>query len=173
VSAPSRSKPAEGRSVTVATEADLADLLPLMRAYCDFYEKAPGDEELLALSRALIADPEQEGVQLIARDADGRALGFATIFWSWSTTAASRIGIMNDLYVVPGARGSGLAELLIDACVQRCARRGAGELEWQTAPSNLRAQAVYDRCGGVREQWINYTLAVSGERGSGGEAGED
>jgi hypothetical protein len=37
------------------TEADLAELLPLMRGYCDFYEVAPSDEALLALSRALIA----------------------------------------------------------------------------------------------------------------------
>ena len=42
-------------------EEDLDDLLPLMRAYCDFYEVAPSDEALLAMSRALIADPEREG----------------------------------------------------------------------------------------------------------------
>ena len=57
-------------------EDDLADLLPLLRGYCDFYEVAPSDEALLAMCRALIADPEREGVQLIARDAPtARALG--------------------------------------------------------------------------------------------------
>ena len=30
-----------------AVEADLAELLGLMRAYCDFYETAPGDQALL------------------------------------------------------------------------------------------------------------------------------
>jgi len=50
------------------SEADLTELLPLMRAYCDFYEVAPSDDDLLALSRALIADPEREGVQLLARE---------------------------------------------------------------------------------------------------------
>jgi hypothetical protein len=39
---------------------------------------APSDEELLAMSRKLIANPELEGVQLIARDDDGTAVGFAT-----------------------------------------------------------------------------------------------
>jgi hypothetical protein len=88
------------------TEADLGELLPLMRAYCDFYAVAPSDEALLALSRALIADPEREGVQLLARD--GGSVGFATIFWSWATTSAERIGVMNDLFVAPrrGARGA-------------------------------------------------------------------
>ena len=44
-------------TVERVAEADLTELLPLMRAYCDFYEVAPSDEALLALSRALIADP--------------------------------------------------------------------------------------------------------------------
>jgi hypothetical protein len=95
------SESAAGDSIRTVAEADLADLLPLMRAYCDFYRVAPSEEALLGISRALIGDPECEGLQLIARDSDGDAVGFATIFWSWSTTAAGRIGIMHDLYVSP------------------------------------------------------------------------
>jgi GNAT superfamily N-acetyltransferase len=141
------------------TEADLTELLPLMRAYCDFYEVAPSDEALLTMSRALIADPEREGVQLLAR-ADGRALGFATIFWSWATTSAERIGVMNDLYVAPEARGTGVAEALIEACRAECAARGAGKLTWQTALDNAAAMKVYDRVGATREQWVDYWLPI-------------
>ena len=60
----------------VAT-SDLDDLLPLMRAYCDFYSVSPSDEDLLGMSRALITDPEREGVQFIARGDDDVAAGFA------------------------------------------------------------------------------------------------
>jgi GNAT superfamily N-acetyltransferase len=140
--------------------ADLDELLPLMRGYCDFYKTSPSDEDLLELARALIADPEGEGLQLLARAPDGRAVGFATIYWSWSTTDASRIGVMNDLFVAQEARGQGLAEQLIEACRGRCARRGASRLVWQTAPDNLRAQAVYERVGATREQWVDYWLGV-------------
>jgi len=83
--------------------ADVAELLPLMRDYCDFYEVGPSDAGLVAMSRALIADPEREGLQLIARGDDGSAIGFSTIFWSWSTLNASRIGVMNDLFVTPAS----------------------------------------------------------------------
>ena len=140
-------------------EADLSELLPLMRGYCDFYEVAPSDDELLALSRALIADPEREGVQLLARD-QGRGVGFATIYWSWATTSAERIGVMNDLFVATEARGSGLAESLIQACRAECAARGAGKLTWQTAPDNAAAIKVYDRVGATREQWVDYWLVA-------------
>jgi GNAT superfamily N-acetyltransferase len=147
--------------VQAVREGDLDELLGLMRAYCDFYDTAPRDAALLALSRAVLADPDLEGVQLIARDGAGAAVGFASVFWSWDTTDAARIGIMNDLYVAPAARGAGVAEALIDACRERCRRRGAVRLEWETAPENMRAQAVYDRVGGVREPWQVYTLEAS------------
>jgi len=59
------------------------------------------------LSRALLADPEREGLQLLARDDAGRAVGFATLYWTWQTLAAARVGVMNDLFVAPEARGMG------------------------------------------------------------------
>ena len=136
---------------------DLVDLLPLLRGYCDFYEAEPSDEKLLELARSLIADHDCEGFQVLARDC-GRALGFATVYWSWSTLSASRIAIMNDLFVVPEARGTGVAEVLIEECRRRAGRRGATSLTWQTAKDNLRAQKLYERIGGRRAEWLDYLL---------------
>jgi ribosomal protein S18 acetylase RimI-like enzyme len=149
--------------IVTVREQDLDDLLPLMRGYCDFYGVAPPDAALLALSRALLADPGCEGVQLLARDREhgAAAVGFATVYWSWSTLSASRIGVMNDLYVDPGTRGAGLADALIAACAQRARQHGATELDWQTALDNHRAQAVYDRTGARRSQWLDYSLPIS------------
>jgi len=150
------------QNVTIATEHDLPELLPLIRAYLDFYEVNPPDESILALSRSLIADPQLEGVQFVARDADGAAIGFASLFWTWATTRGGRLGVMNDLYVAPQARGSGAAEALIEACRARCEQRGAVALEWQTAVDNHRAQALYDRVGGERsDRWLDYTLPIT------------
>jgi len=148
--------------IATVTEADLPELLPLMRGYCDFYEVNPSDEELLAFSRELIASPELDGVQLIARDDEGRAIGFATILWTWSTLSASRIAIMNDLFVSPDGRGSGAADALIKACAERAREHGATSLEWQTARDNERARKVYDRLGGrMSDRWVDYDLSLS------------
>jgi GNAT superfamily N-acetyltransferase len=147
--------------ITVVGPADLPELLPLLRAYCDFYEVTPGDAALLELSEALLADPRREGLQLLARDQDGRAVGFATLYWTWQTLSAARVGVMNDLYVAPEARGSGVAGALIDACRERCRKHGATELIWQTATDNARAQALYDRIGATRDdRWLDYSLPV-------------
>jgi GNAT superfamily N-acetyltransferase len=143
-------------------EEDLPELLGLMRAYCDFYEASPADAELLALSRALLADPERDGVQLLARDgeAGGAAVGFATVYWTWETTKARRLAVMNDLYVAEPARGTGLADALIAACAGLAREHGVRALSWVTAPSNARAQRVYDRSGAARSEWVEYELEV-------------
>jgi GNAT superfamily N-acetyltransferase len=150
-------------AITIVGEGDLDELLPLMRAYCDFYEVAPVDADLLGMSRALIADPDREGVQLIARDGEGAAVGFATVFWTWQTLDAGRLAVMNDLFVSPGSRGDGLAEALIEGCADQARRHGALSLGWQTAGDNERAQKVYDRVGAERSQWLDYTLALGAD----------
>jgi len=147
--------------IVVVGYDDLPELLPLVRAYCDFYEVAPADEALLALSRALIADPAREGVQVLARDGAGAAVGFATLYWTWQTLDATRVGIMNDLYVAAEARGGGVAGALIAACLEHCREHGATQLVWQTANDNRRARALYDRLGATREdRWLDYWLPV-------------
>jgi GNAT superfamily N-acetyltransferase len=146
--------------IRVVAEDDLDDVLPLMRAYCDFYAVDPSDAALLAMSRALIADPQREGVQLLARDWRGRAVGFATVFWSWQTLSAARLAVMNDLYVAEHARGTRIADALIETCADRAREHGATALAWQTAKDNERAQAVYQRVGARRSEWLDYELPL-------------
>jgi GNAT superfamily N-acetyltransferase len=154
---PAAGERSDAFSIAVVGEGDLADLLPLMRGYCDFYEAAPTDESLLALSRACLADPATTGTQLIARGADGAAAAFATVYWTWSSTEACPIAVMNDLFVAETARGSGLGRALIDACADLAAQRGITVLEWLTAPDNHRAQRVYDATPAERSAWLAYT----------------
>jgi GNAT superfamily N-acetyltransferase len=146
--------------IAVVREEDLEDLLPLLRAFCDFYAANPSDADLLALSRALVADPEHEGLQLLARDWRGRAVAFATVFWSWQTLQAGRLAVMNDLYVAEHARGTRIADALIAACAEHARAHGARSLTWQTATDNERAQAVYDRVGARRSSWLDYELEL-------------
>lgn len=149
-------------SLEPVTESELDELLPLMRGYCVFYETDPPDEALLELSRWLLAHPE-DGVQVLARDQDGEAVGFSTVYWTWRTMHASRLAVLEDLFVAPRARGAGVADALIEDARARARARGARDLTWQTAKSNQRAQAVYDRIGAERDDgWFDYSLPAEG-----------
>jgi ribosomal protein S18 acetylase RimI-like enzyme len=149
---------ADGVEVRDARPEEVKELLPLMRAYCDFYEASPSDKGLLEMAGALIADP-REGAMFIARDGE-EAVGFATLDWKWSSLKGARIGYLEDIYVTPEARGRGIADALIEVCAERCRERGAPAMEWLTAPDNHRAQAVYDRTGAVAETLVEYDLRL-------------
>jgi GNAT superfamily N-acetyltransferase len=151
-----------GPAIARVREEDLPDLLPLMAAYLAFYERSAEPAALEGLCRALLADPVHEGVQVLARGPDRSATGFATVYWTWSTTRPGRLAVMNDLYVDPAARGTGVADALIAACRDLAREHGARALSWMTAPGNRRARAVYDRSGATASSWLEYELEVDG-----------
>jgi len=148
-----------GLEIREARPDEVEELLPLMRGYCEFYEAEPADQGLRTMARALIEDGSQ-GFMLIVREASGRPLGFATVDWKWSMLKGARLGYLEDLFVAPDARGRGIADALIEACAERCRRRGMTALQWLTAPDNHRAQAVYDRVGGTSEAFLEYELKL-------------
>ena len=149
---------AEGIEIRPARLEETDELLPLIRAYCDFYGSSPRDRGLLEMARTLISDPAQ-GAVLIARDGE-RAVGFATLDWKWSMLKGARIGFLEDLYVLEELRGKGIADALIDACAERCRELGMPAMQWLTQPHNRRAQSVYDRTGADREALIEYDLEL-------------
>jgi GNAT superfamily N-acetyltransferase len=139
-------------------ESDLVDLLPLVHAYCEFNGVARTDKELRMISRALIADPDDRGVQILARDGDDRAIGFATLVWTWATWAGGRIGIMGDLFVAAPERCSGVGRQLIEACQRECRRVDAQGFMWTTAKDNIPARALYASVGARSREWVDYWL---------------
>jgi GNAT superfamily N-acetyltransferase len=149
---------AEGVEIRPATEEEIGEMLPLMRAYCEFYESSPTDEGVTAMARSLITDPSQ-GAVFIARQG-GRAIGFATLDWKWSMLKGARIGYLEDLFVDPTARGGGTADALIQACANRCRELDMPAMGWLTAPDNRRAQKVYNRTGAESETYVEYDLEL-------------
>jgi len=149
---------AEGVEVRPARTDEVEEMLPLIRAYCEFYETEPDDEGLRRMFETLIGDPNQ-GAVFIAR-VDGRAVGFATLDWKWSSLKAARLGYLEDLFVDPEARGRGIADALIEICAERCRERGMPALQWLTAPDNHRAQKVYNRTGAESDTYMEYDLEL-------------
>jgi GNAT superfamily N-acetyltransferase len=143
-------------TVRRSTESDTDALLPLVEAYVvDFYRRPhPGEDKLRDLITKLARG--EGGVQFVA-DGEGELVGFATLFFTFSTLEAAPVAIMNDLYVVEDARGSSVASDLFLACRAESKGRGCAYMSWETAPDNHRAQAFYERMGGVREDWLTYS----------------
>lgn len=153
------SKPlSEGVEIRPAEVGEIAELMPLMRGYCDFYESNPSDEGLRAFAETVITDSHW-GALFIARQ-DGVAVGFAALAWKWSSLRGSLIGYLDDLFVSEQARGGGIADALISACAEVARDKGASALTWLTADDNERAQRVYDRLGAEYGNFREYELEL-------------
>jgi ribosomal protein S18 acetylase RimI-like enzyme len=146
-------------AVRHAEPADVDELLPLFRAYCDFYEASPTDAGLEEMIRSVIDLPDDEAFLLVAEDGD-EVVGFAACCWKWSSLNGARIVFLDDLFVRPESRGEGHADSLIAACGALGKERGAPIMSWLTAPDNKRAQGVYDRMGGTSELFLEYELEL-------------
>ena len=148
-------------AVRQATVADLESLAPLFDAYRQFY-RCPPD---ISLSRQFLLERLQhnESTILLAMEQDGSIAGFAQLFPSFSSVSAARIYILNDLFVVPRVRRSGVGRLLIRAAAAWGRAMGAVRLTLSTEVSNMAAQALYEAEGWIRQaDFYAYDLHIGG-----------
>jgi GNAT superfamily N-acetyltransferase len=146
--------------VRQASPADADLVAPLFDAYRQFYEQ-PSDP---ALARAFIGErlAHGESVIFLAERGD-RPVGFVQLFPLFSSTAARprRLWLLNDLYVAPEARGSGVARALMQRARRLAEETDAVGLELATAHTNVAAQQLYESLGWRRdEKFPRYELAL-------------
>jgi GNAT superfamily N-acetyltransferase len=138
---------------------EFEELLPLIAAYQRFYEAEAIDEERnRSFFRRFLA-PSEEGLLLGARG-EGRLVGYACLYWHFSSLEACESVLMSDLFVDESARGRGVGRALIEATAEVAHERGVPFVEWSTAPDNHTAQRLYDAIGAERSAWFTYELRV-------------
>ena len=134
-------------------------LLPLIAAYQRFYEAKEIDDERNRSFFSRFLAPSEDGM-LLGASREGEPLGYACLYWSFTSVVPAETVLMNDLYVDPAHRGQGIGRALIEASAAVGRERGAHCLEWMTAPSNETAQRLYDSTGAQRSEWIEYELGL-------------
>ena len=121
--------------------------LPLFAGYQRFYGVLEPDDEQNRLFFARFAEPSRDGLLLGAWD-DRALVGFACLYWTFSSVSAARIALLSDLFVTE--------------CPRPRARRGAGRggSGCDPAPSPEPARVVH----GARQR--NRTACLRRDRGS-------
>jgi ribosomal protein S18 acetylase RimI-like enzyme len=144
--------------IRTTNEEDNQQLLDLMYQYIvDFYKRPkPTEESLKGLIQHLHDNPAS-GIQFIA-EKDGRILGFATLYFTFSTLQMKRSAILNDLFVLSEARGQKLGEKLFRTCLSYIRKNDFAYMTWETAKDNLVAQSLYNKMGGKLSQWLVYEM---------------
>ena len=141
---------------------------------------APGDVDVfLGLVDALadyerLPRPTADARQRLARDGfgekplfhaylawlDGRAVGYAITLFTYSSFLARPTLYLEDLFVLPDARGSGVGKKLFTFLAGEAVRAGCGRMEWVVLDWNQLAIDFYERLGARRlTEWYTYRLA--------------
>jgi len=150
---------AEAVEIRPIAEEQLEALLPLIAAYQRFYEVEQIDD---ARNRAFFSRflaPSEDGMLLGAWRGE-EPLGYACLYWTFTSLIPAEIVLMNDLYVIEPARGQGVGRTLIEASAAIARERGAQRLQWLTATDNTTAQRLYDTTGAERWEAIEYELGL-------------
>lgn len=145
--------------IEAVTDSNLSEVLPLIADYQRFYGVPEICDQRNAEFFAQFGPDSSLGCQFVFREND-QIKGFATLYFSFSSTIAAKVGVLNDLYVIPDARGQGVARALIDHCRDYAADYGAVRLQWVTATDNQLAQTLYDGMNTKKSTWHFYTYPV-------------
>lgn len=121
---------------------DRADWDPLWAAYCAFY-RAEVDAQISTHTFKRLCEGGSL-IGFIAIDAQGAAVGFVNALFHESTWSLRGYCYLDDLYVAPAARGSGVARALIEQVYAEADARGADRVYWHTQEFNAAARSLYD-----------------------------
>ena len=141
-----------------ASPSDINAIAPLFDAYRQFYGQAPDLPRAHDwLRQRMQAD---ETVVLVARDDVGHLAGFTQLYRMFSSVRTARTWVLNDLYVEPSARCTGVGRALLDAAVAFARDEGAVGIALETSRDNASARALYRSAGWVEEpsQWYSVAL---------------
>ena len=132
--------------VRPATPADAPDIWRFVRLLAQYehlehtMKASPADlaEALFGPAPRVFADMAQ---------ADGRPVGFSLWFYNFSTFAGRAGLYVEDLFVLPEARGQGAGRALLARLAQRCLEEGLARLDWAVLDWNAPALAFYESLG--------------------------
>lgn len=137
-------------SIRLANIRDFDQLAVLFDAYRQFYEQ----ESDVALAKNFISARlnNKDSVIFVAENSEGKLIGFCQIYPSFCSVIAAKIGVLYDLFVDSTARKTGAGRALMLAAHEYAANNGMTRLDLSTAKDNLKAQALYESLGWVRDE---------------------
>jgi GNAT superfamily N-acetyltransferase len=141
------------REASPGDEKSIFDLIYALAVY----EKAP--EQVTNTLEQLRKDLFEDKIchAFVAEDA-GQIIGFSLYYISYSTWKGKCL-YLEDFFVIPEKRQSGIGEQLFQKTVEKAKEIGVKRMDWQVLEWNQPALAFYNKQGAtLDEEWVNGRL---------------
>lgn len=145
-------------TVRPATPADGETLLRLIDGLARYEKLSPPDA---AARQRILADlaRDEPPFWAVLAEVAGEAVGYALCADCYSTFAGRPKFFLEDLYVEPGARGTGAGFALFRECAREALRRGCSAMVWEVLDWNRPSIDFYERLGAVHQKmWLPYRM---------------
>ena len=148
-------------AIRPATPADLALIAQFIRDLAD-YEKLAHEVRFDEAKLGEKLFGPRPYAEVVIGEIDGTPQGFALFFHNFSTFEG-RPGIyLEDLFVRPEARGSGLGKALLAYLAKLCTERDCARLEWSVLDWNAPSIGFYKSLGArMMDEWT--VMRVDGD----------
>ena len=151
-------------SIRQAVRADVPTILSFITQLAAF-ERLEAEVEATEAALEATLFGERPAAEVLLASLDGREVGFALYFETYSTFLARRGLHLEDLFVVPEVRGRGVGRALLQALARLAEARGYGRLEWAVLTWNTRAIEFYRSLGAFSlDDWQTFRLHREGLR---------
>lgn len=141
-----------------ATLHDLPHIAPLFDQYRVFYDQESDINAAQQFLSELFS--KRENVLFLAFENE-KAVGFTQLYKTFSSVSMEPFFILNDLFVEPTHRKSGIGELLLKEAKKHCISKGYKGLALETAIDNP-AQKLYERLGWKKDEgFLHYFWKAS------------
>lgn len=140
-------------TIRPAVAADAGTIVQFIAALAD-YEKL--SHEAKATEADIVRDLFGDAPRVFCEIAEweGKPVGFALWFYTYSTFQGRHGMWLEDLFVDPGVRGKGVGKALLVHLAQRCVAEGLGRFEWWVLDWNQPSIDFYTSQGGVlQDEW--------------------
>lgn len=138
-------------------EKDLPELIELCAAHAA-YEKSEYDPEgkLERLREAIFGEIKRLNCWIV--DIEGKAQGFTTFTFDFSTWDAAPFLYMDCLYLDESCRGLGIGAAIMDKIREVARKHSCKNIQWQTPEFNARAIKFYVGLGSTGKQKMRFFL---------------
>lgn len=150
--------PPEGLQIEQATVNDV----PVIHGLIEGLAKFERLEHLFAAAERDLHDAlfgEPRAAEAVLAWLDGRPVGYALWFYTYSTFLGKRGFYLEDLFVVPEARGRGIGRALLAHLARIAVTRGCCRIDWAVLNWNEAAIRFYRSLGAAPiDEWTIYRL---------------
>jgi GNAT superfamily N-acetyltransferase len=132
-------------TIALATDADIADVAPLLGVQLDEHGMGMSKGALVAALRGIVVHPDRGRVLVARRGAE--AVGFAVMPFTWTVEHGGHCAWLDELYVVPDLRDHGLGTALLLEAMNVVRAAGCIAMDLEVDADHARVESLYLRHG--------------------------